>query len=298
MKIKEGNEYWVERLLLCLCPTNWYRSARLRCCKRQNAPIGGNVPREKGFVPVKWFDRMHMVHRFWRYRLRSERQELAFLLRCPLQGALVADIGANLGIYSYWMHRAVGPMGRVIAFEPQPELQEHLSDLRESFRLNNLEIVPRGLSTKSGTAELIRPCTHWGGASLEEIDNQEETERFQVPLTTLDKYFADRDERLRFIKCDVEGHEEQVFAGGGTILSEDRPILLFECPEELARKGKLFAQLAGLNYEGRFFHNHALHPLSNLARYRSSIDQPYLNYVFATDEDWLQLPMTATRAAA
>jgi len=239
-----------------------------------------------------------MVHRFWRYRLRSERQELAFLMRCPLDGTLVADIGANLGIYSYWMHRVVGAKGKVIAFEPQPELQEHLADLRQSFRLDNLEIVPKGLSTASGTAELIRPRSHWGGASLEEVDNNEETERFQIALTTLDEYFSDRTERLRFIKCDVEGHEEHVFAGGTEVLGEDRPILLFECTEEIVSRGNLFSQLAQLGYEGRFFHNHSLHPLADLARQRDNIDQPYLNYVFATDEDWRQLPMAVSRAAA
>lgn len=247
---------------------------------------------------MKWFDRVHMVHRFWRYRLRSERQELAFLLRCPLKGTVVVDIGANLGIYSYWMHRAVGARGKVIAFEPQPELQDHLDDLRESFGLKNLEIVRRGLSTTSGTAELIRPCTHWGGASLEELDNQEETERLQISITTLDEHFSGRSERISFIKCDVEGHEEKVFAGGSQVLREDQPILLFECPEDLARKGRLFSQLTDLGYQGRFFHHQSLRPLADLAQQRESIDQPYLNYVFAMEKDWDQLPMTASRAAA
>ena len=36
-----------------------------------------------------------------------------------LKGATVLDIGANKGIYCFWMMRAVGPSGNVIAFEPQ-----------------------------------------------------------------------------------------------------------------------------------------------------------------------------------
>lgn len=247
---------------------------------------------------MNWFDRMHMIHRFWRYRLRSERQELAFLMRCPLTAETVVDIGANLGIYSYWMHRAVGPRGRVIAFEPQPELQVHLDDLKQAFQLDRLTVVASGLSSAAGVAQLIRPRTHWGGASLEAVNTTEETERFDVLLTTLDEHFADRSERIRFIKCDVEGHEEKVFAGGRQLLAEDRPILLFECPEETARNGALFAQLAEEGYEGRFFHHGVLHPLGELARYRDSIAEPYLNYVFAAAADWRELPLTAPRAAA
>ena len=71
---------------------------------------------------MRLFDRLHFLHRAWRYRLRAERDELAFVLSRDLRGATVLDIGANRGIYSYWMHRVVGATGQVIAFEPQPEL--------------------------------------------------------------------------------------------------------------------------------------------------------------------------------
>jgi FkbM family methyltransferase len=246
---------------------------------------------------VKWFDRLHMVHRFWRYRLRSERQELAFLLQSPLRGEVVADIGANLGIYSYWMHKAVGPAGKVIAFEPQAELQTHLDDLRNTFALRNLTIVPKGLSNASRSANLLRPRTHWGGASLEHVTD-EETESLPVELTTLDEYFAQRSARLRFIKCDVEGHEEKVFEGGRRLLSEDLPILLFECGEEIVQRGELFSNLADNGYQGRFFHDQSLHDIAELDVCRDQIEQPYLNYVFATAEDWQILPMCQSRSTA
>ena len=92
---------------------------------------------------MRLFERLHMLHRAWRYRLRSERNEIAFLLSQDLRGATVLDIGAHRGSYTYWMHRKVGPQGSVIAFEPQPELVEFLSDLKSSFRMDRLTIVPR-----------------------------------------------------------------------------------------------------------------------------------------------------------
>src|SRR5262249_35181753 len=108
-------------------------------------------------------DRLHLLHRAWRYRLRTEKDELAFLMRRKLTGHTVLDIGANRGIYSYWMHKLVGPSGRVIAFEPQPELADYLHDVRGAFRLDRLKVVKAALSSRCGTGTLVRPTGHWGG---------------------------------------------------------------------------------------------------------------------------------------
>ena len=87
------------------------------------------------------FERAHAYHPVWRYRLRTERQEIAYLLSRDLHGATVADVGANRGIYSYWMHKAVTPDGNVGAFEPQPELAAYLRDLKAALGLTRLTVV-------------------------------------------------------------------------------------------------------------------------------------------------------------
>ena len=56
--------------------------------------------------------------------------------------------------------------------------------------------------------------------------------------------------KISFIKCDVEGHEFQVFQGGESVLSEDHPTLLFECYDSEAADGELFGYLE------RFAHVH------------------------------------------
>lgn len=139
---------------------------------------------------MRLFDRLHALHRFWRYRLRTERSELAFLLGRDLRGHTVVDAGANRGAYSYWMHKAVGAQGNVVAFEPQPELTTYLCDLRASFGLNRLTIVPSGLSSQSRQTQLVRPRHHWGAASLHLAAN-ESTELVPITLTTLDDYFSE-----------------------------------------------------------------------------------------------------------
>jgi FkbM family methyltransferase len=225
-------------------------------------------------------ERLHMLHRAWRYRLRSERDEVSFLLSRKLAGQTVADIGANRGIYSYWMHKKVGPRGHVVAFEPQPELNEYLNDLKSVFHLRTLIIANAGLSSSPGERRLIRPKHHWGGASLERGPSAD-CDSLIVRVTTLDEYFLDNPLRpLRFIKCDVEGHEYDVFLGGKRVLQEDCPDLLFECHDAEAHRGTLFAYLSGLGYEGFFFANGKLVPVSHYQRLRATISKPYLNYVF------------------
>ena len=231
---------------------------------------------------MRLFDRLHALHRFWRYRLRTERAEIAFLLGRDLRGGTVVDAGANRGSYSYWMHKAVGSQGNVIAFEPQPELTTYLQDLRTSFGLSRLTIVPAGLSSRPEQTQLVRPRNHWGAASLH-MTPTESTDIVPITLVTLDDYFANSSLRpIRFLKCDVQGHELEVFLGGERILREDRPELLFEVYDCLMDEGRLLSFLEGLGYDGFFHFEGKLTPISRLAELRPKLPRrnKFSNYVF------------------
>ena len=71
-------------------------------------------------------------------------------MRLQLQGATVLDIGANRGIYCFWLTRAVGPSGHVIAFEPQPEMRDGIEHLKRRFNWSNLEVINVALSNPEG----------------------------------------------------------------------------------------------------------------------------------------------------
>lgn len=195
--------------------------------------------------------------RFWRYRRRSESESIKFLLDQDLAGTTLLDIGANKGIYTYWMSKKAGPEGRVISFEPQPELGVFLKDLRDSFNLRNVTIENKGLSDQAGEFEMIRSVAGSGGARLlEEGDNfsgRTNLHKVKVEIATLDDYFKDKQNiKLSFIKCDVENHELHVFKGGEKTLRKHMPTILFECHHEDAIKGEAFSFLTGLGYKGCF----------------------------------------------
>lgn len=188
-----------------------------------------------------------------RYRFKSERPSLEFVMSSQLSGTTVLDIGANFGVYSYYMSKAVGPGGRVIAFEPQPELGVHLEAVKTTYRLNNLTIVRKGLSSAPGNLRMRRAAPGSGGASFHYAP-AENLEEIDVPVTTIDEYcLANACSNISFIKCDVEEHELEVFRGGENTLATHMPTLLFECHETEARAGNLFTYLTGLGYDGFFF---------------------------------------------
>ena len=84
----------------------------------------------------------------------SERFGVSFLLSLDLNGSTALDIGANRGIFSYWMHKKVGSNGKVIAFEPQRELVHGLYALKDAFSMQRLEIADIGLSSEKKTMKM------------------------------------------------------------------------------------------------------------------------------------------------
>jgi len=234
---------------------------------------------------VTTWERLHFLHRAWRYRLRSEKLGISFLLSRDLSGKTVVDIGANRGIYSYWMHKKVGSKGRVIAFEPQQELFDWLHQLKIEFGLHRLEIVNAGLSSTSGSQDLFRPQNHWGGASLQPSE-QKDVDTLLIKITRLDDYFHNHSDRpIGFIKCDVEGHEYEVFLGGEQVLLQDRPDLLFECYQEKDTECRTFKYLESLDYEGFCFSRQGLVPCSKYQTIRGSLHKHALSdFVFLPRE--------------
>jgi FkbM family methyltransferase len=205
-------------------------------------------------MQLNLFQKLHMVHRCWRLRFKSQVPSIRYVRQAELANATLLDIGANRGVYSIYLSRAAGPDGRVVAFEAQPELGEHLRAVKDSFKLRNLSIVNSGLSSRSGEMLMRRSESGCGMASFHKWAD-EGLEELQVPVMTLDDYDdAHGLAPVRFIKCSVEGHEFDVFVGARRLLARDQPTLLFKCRDFDARRGEIFRLLTDLGYDGYFFY--------------------------------------------
>jgi len=218
---------------------------------------------EDSLRPMSLWEKARVVHRAWRYRLRTEPGCVRFLLGRLKPGQTALDIGSHKGVFAYWMRQRVGPSGRVIAFEPQPELASYVNRMKAAFRLHNLTVVRAALSSTEGTRQLLIPPQR-GCATLEA--SREEGVRISVEVQCLDACLGRLSARpVLFLKCDVEGHELDVFRGGERMLREDRPLLLFECQDYRHPEGqtrRVFRYLQELGYEGYFFAGFRMGPLS------------------------------------
>ncbi len=205
-------------------------------------------------MPLSVWDKLHMVHRCWRLRFKSEVDSIQYVRTAKLTGTTVLDIGANKGVFSIYMSRAAGPNGQLIAFEAQPELGEHLTSVKNSFSLDNMTLVNQGLSSEPGVLTMRRTEAGSGMASFHN-EAGVGLEKVDIPVIRLDDYIHDNNiGAVSFIKCDVEGHELPVFRGGEEMLRRDLPALLFECHDSEAEEGELFEFLVSLGYDGYFFY--------------------------------------------
>ena len=121
---------------------------------------------------------------------------------------IVIDAGANIGDFTIKAANLC-QSGKVIALEPDPG---SLQILRENIALNNLEnviILPYGLSDINGKAHLSNNNTTVSSTIMEEV-----TDSIQIETKTiqeiLDTYCSNSNQVV--LKMDIEGAEKLVFS--------------------------------------------------------------------------------------
>lgn len=159
--------------------------------------------------------------------LRFSRPALAPLLDAALRpGDAFADVGANLGLYTLWGARCVGPTGRVLAFEPVPETRARLERNVSLNGFVQVEVVPEGVGAARECVTLYRNPDASGVASRYV---EAPGPAIEVAVTTLDAACAARAIRPRLVKIDVEGMELEVLRGSRSLLDhEDPPAIVLE----------------------------------------------------------------------
>jgi FkbM family methyltransferase len=197
-----------------------------------------------------FIDNAHFLVRCLRYRYRTEKLQIKTMMRLQLRGATVLDIGANKGIYCFWMMRAVGPSGCVIAFEPQPEMRDSIERQKSRFDWRNLRVMTVALSNSDGSMKLSRQRIGDGSATLEVARQRSTDTTLDVQVTRLDAMGDENFPNLKFIKCDVEGHELNVFLGGEETIRRHRPVVQFESTVTDPRTRQIFQFFRGLGYSG------------------------------------------------
>jgi len=232
--------------------------------------------------------KLKFLYRGLKAQFRDQRSEIRSLVSALAQEDVAVDVGANKGAYIPALSRAV-PRGRVVAFEPQPVLADYLRRACAAARFDNVTVEAAGVSSTPGAMTLYVPGEGESspGATLESaIERRENCRHLQVPVVTLDAYFAGEVRRIGGLKIDVEGHELAVLQGAAELIREHSPTIVVECENRHLRTGSVYDVLdflRSLGYDGHFVHRHALRPLSE---FRVDIHQPSLGDRFWDAPDY------------
>ena len=156
------------------------------------------------------------------FKAVTDRAERRLLRRCVMEGMVVADAGANIGIYSEFLSSLVGPSGRVHSFEPSPE---NFSRLQRSVRRrSNIVCNPMAVGAKSG--EILLHLSDTMNVDHRTYASPEENRRsITVRCIALDDYFPVC-ARVNLIKADIQGFELAALMGAERVLAENPNIKL------------------------------------------------------------------------
>lgn len=144
-----------------------------------------------------------------------------YLLDRRIQGGVVVDAGANIGVFSIYAVKVWGAK-KVYAFEPVSGTYDILC---KNIKMNGLEkiVIPikKALGYVQGKDVIKYSIAGDDGATFLESSTEY---REEVEIVCLD---AEIKEPICFIKIDTEGYEKEVLFGAKKTIVKYKPILSF-----------------------------------------------------------------------
>jgi FkbM family methyltransferase len=188
-------------------------------------------------VPAK----SKLSFRYWLADVEGSHEDELRLLHKFVPGKEVAiDVGANYGLFSY---RLSSLYSKVYAFEINPGLTPDLV----AYNPGNIEVIPKGLSSKAGKATLFTPLLNgqelhgWASLAPNNCPDTDQHVETEVEIVTLDSFALPA---VSFMKMDVEGHEVEALKGAVETLKRCRPMVLVEVKDKnIETICKFFAEL-------------------------------------------------------
>ena len=169
--------------------------------------------------------------------------EQAMFRQIVRPGAIVVEVGANIGGHTVELSRLVGPDGEIHAFEPQRIVFQTLC---ANLALNQCaNVYARQIALGASAGTILVPAldpsirNNFGGLSLGNASSGE-----AVSLVTLDSLDLPA---CHVLKVDVEGMEVEVLRGAMGTIDRYRPIMYLE-NDRSERSQELLSLVLSLDY--------------------------------------------------
>src|SRR5437773_9363594 len=217
------------------------------------------------------------------YKTRADRAERELLKQILFPGAVVVDVGANIGIYSEFLSRCVGPTGLVHSFEPSPD---NFRRLRVATRnLSNVRLSQAAVGERSGESKLYI-------SNKLNVDHRvyqaDKDSRRAIPteMVTLNDYFKPG-QRVDLIKIDIQGYELHALRGANRVLADNpnAKLLLEFWPYGLKQAGANWPELVqALKNKRRSLFEVTNHGLAPFRSESVTEDWNWYVYLFASPQ--------------
>ena len=165
------------------------------------------------------------------------------LKEMDLDGKVFYDIGAHIGVYSFYLSRLLGKNGAVHAFEPNPANIERMTQIRDANNdMDNMHIHQIALSDQKGEIEFMTNNNIESGRSsggfisdADTIWNKAvykhkgfvNTKSKTIQLDAIENELGIK-RKPDIMKIDVEGAEYQVLKGAQETIEKYKPIIIME----------------------------------------------------------------------
>jgi FkbM family methyltransferase len=157
------------------------------------------------------------THGCWLGTYEYRKQRL--FAQAVLPGAVVYDVGANVGFYTLLAAERAGPAGRVYAFEPLPR---NVTLLRQHLALNRVQTV----DVREAAASDASGLASFDGQTGPSIGRLKAGGTLRVPTVRLDDLVFDQGlPPADVIKMDIEGGEFQALHGAQRLLRLRHPLI-------------------------------------------------------------------------
>ena len=181
---------------------------------------------------------------------RYEPNEFCLLQRILKPGMTFVDAGANMGLYSVFAARRIGPRGTVLAIEPSGREFEILLKNAKLNALSNLRTIHKALSDRVSEVELsVAPLGKSGHNTLgafaydTQLDHRERVQTEKLD----DIVHSEGLGHVDLIKMDIEGAEVAALRGAAETLNKFKPVLLIELSDRaLQHQGAKSAEVLAL----------------------------------------------------
>jgi FkbM family methyltransferase len=171
-------------------------------------------------------------------RGRWTEPELRLIPHVVRPGESAVDVGANYGLWSYHLARAVGPGGNVVAFEPVPQTFRALRRVLWLLGAARVRTVNAGIGDRDERVSFAVPVAAESGTTVGGLAHMVGAEGagdhfvVEADIKRLDGVGITGDVAL--VKVDVEGAELYALRGARGLIGDHQPIVICEIGQGLS----------------------------------------------------------------